>query len=858
MPDAHIDWLVVERDNTNHRFRLFRSSDGETPVVESPQPYTDPHHTKTDEDLQDEYERWMQGKKDTHDVVIERYKEWVKQKAVLSPEASKAVLERKALMPSKEPEIGTKFVDSITDMDSKTAANLASIPEVKDMVAALQMFLKDTHENLSDLLMGVLRELLRIGTDERGRLLGGADHVLKVLLKHMDLKSAAHLAVAHLLRMEGLISELTYSAVLTGIHDREENPNYPEFHSSEFDFPESSEWEYPWENDKDPVIQHIRTCMENAAWFPPHHKKVMDALAYLVKNHPAREVILSTAFNRLVMSDMGSHEAFKFDGDGNVTGVDYDIIQGWAYIRETLPYLLVALWHCGSLSSEFLDRIMSRFVQQKMISRQDLLFVLLTTFSDMEDFGQGDDEVIQFRHVDSGDDVGHPPSNERVTQGEKRRGKPQDAEEARETTKPINARENVLGFLRSQKGTPLSQLIPLAEVRAMVLIPQISGGFTEENKAYQRRIKNWLHATFKDAVQEGIFERAEVRDAFRAYMGIKVSEEEVPENIPSLDRLTYKKDAMKNPEETGILPPADAMRYRDFENHPDGAKQLAILWAMNNNPYVQVASYLTLALKRSYISAAFAQKVAEEMRDIHSTSVGLYNILQGTPLNATQQDRKPIKENTVSDTDPPASKKTLSGHLARQFKDDAKEIAVRQTVRRGRTFLVETVANFLSKRTNPRREGESVETYTARVESERSAVVAFLLSDAGQGVLSYALGSAWPLLEEQVPEGAPREIGERLTREIRVQGGEAIVDGIYEELVSPLVGFLMTEAKGLGSMIHDSPSVARTLSGSLSPEDSEDVHKLLEAQKVRDAEQEAKIHALEAQLASLKTSNWQV
>ena len=194
----------------------------------------------------------------------------------------------------------------------------------------------------------------------------------------------------------------------------------------------------------------------------------------------------------------------------------------------------------------------------------------------------------------------------------------------------------------------------------------------------------------------------------------------------------------------------------------------------------------------------------KEVTDALSVVSMVEHIISNSDLkNApTGSDLKnvPTGGNTSTEILPKKEKSAMS-KIIDQFKSDAQEIALRASVSRGRKLLATKIAEFMAKRSIVRRPNESDDDFLSRASTEQGTLTNFFLSDAGMGFLSYIVGSFWPAIKDQVPEGDARDLGDSIAREIRIQGGVSVVDGIMDEVLSPMLSFLTTEAKTLGADI---------------------------------------------------------
>ena len=184
-----------------------------------------------------------------------------------------------------------------------------------------------------------------------------------------------------------------------------------------------------------------------------------------------------------------------------------------------------------------------------------------------------------------------------------------------------------------------------------------------------------------------------------------------------------------------------------------------------------IAATMLLAKNRKSSESTISNRDQDEALD-----------LGGKTINKESVDMAELKEKALS-----------------TVKDDLKEIALRTGVKRTRALLASKVAEFWAKKAVQRKAGESDSEFYARAEQSREGFSAFLLSDAGQSVLAYMVGFAWPMLENQIPDPKVREYGAMVAREIRIQGGTDLLDGFLTEVAFPLLNVLKEEALGFGN-----------------------------------------------------------
>jgi hypothetical protein len=148
-------------------------------------------------------------------------------------------------------------------------------------------------------------------------------------------------------------------------------------------------------------------------------------------------------------------------------------------------------------------------------------------------------------------------------------------------------------------------------------------------------------------------------------------------------------------------------------------------------------------------------------------------------LTAKKESPKNLKENN-----------TVKAHsLWEIVRSDAKEIAFRNGVDRIRQTLLDRLVTFWAQKNKPKGLFETEDAYRERLKTEQTKLGAFFQTEAGQGLVSYLAGFTFTLLQEYVPEEV-REYGERVAREVRIQGGTDLLDGFLVEVLMPMLGTL--------------------------------------------------------------------
>jgi hypothetical protein len=261
----------------------------------------------------------------------------------------------------------------------------------------------------------------------------------------------------------------------------------------------------------------------------------------------------------------------------------------------------------------------------------------------------------------------------------------------------------------------------------------------------------------------------------------------------------------------------------------------------------EVSSALTADVLRGDLHKAFAArvlaaygelgpKIEKAGQDLRSWSP--LNFYGGTRLTQEGKSTLKTKENSMSTKEIALNTVT----------SDLKEIALRTGVKRTRAALTAKMAEFWAKRAVQRNPGESETDYMARATTMRDGAAAFLLSDAGQGVLSYLVGLSWPMLEGQIEDETVKEYGAVVAKEIRIQGGTDLLDGFLVEVVFPMLGVIKDEAANLGKSLMATPAQG-VLNNPFTGVRVDPAHPPVHHEDEKDKE----IAALKARLAALQT-----
>lgn len=183
---------------------------------------------------------------------------------------------------------------------------------------------------------------------------------------------------------------------------------------------------------------------------------------------------------------------------------------------------------------------------------------------------------------------------------------------------------------------------------------------------------------------------------------------------------------------------------------------------------------------------------------------------------------------------------TTGQKIKEQVKSDAQQIALRTGVRKFRKLSATLLAKFMANKSTPRLEGESEPDYQRRLETNRSGIFSFLLSEAGQGFLGYGAGTLWTVFEDRLEDESVRQYGGVIAEEVRIQSGtdvaEELVGEFMEQVGLPLYQFLQSEAANL-SLLGSAAKGVRTR---------------VDAVTSHDHEQDSEIEALKKRLRELE------
>ena len=127
---------------------------------------------------------------------------------------------------------------------------------------------------------------------------------------------------------------------------------------------------------------------------------------------------------------------------------------------------------------------------------------------------------------------------------------------------------------------------------------------------------------------------------------------------------------------------------------------------------------------------------------------------------------------------------------------DGKTIAIRVAVKKSKKIVADKMASFIADRTTIRFDGESDADFLARAEKQRSSFASFLMSDVGQGIISYGLGTLGPSLIEAMSEGPTKEALGLMCHEMRISGGTEALESLVEEFLSPVISDISKETYG--------------------------------------------------------------
>lgn len=189
---------------------------------------------------------------------------------------------------------------------------------------------------------------------------------------------------------------------------------------------------------------------------------------------------------------------------------------------------------------------------------------------------------------------------------------------------------------------------------------------------------------------------------------------------------------------------------------------------------------------KALVTELYATAQQKEKSNGHSTpdlvpttmSLGDYAKMIEKEKKALENSPAYMVKEEVKKSEPPKENKRMGIDL----KAEMRQALLRGTIRKIREMLVSAVADLLSKDLSNK-------------ESGRATVVEILRSPYGGALFSIALGSAIPLVSQQLPEEYAKYVDEA-ARELRISGGE---DVVFE-----LSGLAVTFASGMASEIKNS------------------------------------------------------
>lgn len=230
----------------------------------------------------------------------------------------------------------------------------------------------------------------------------------------------------------------------------------------------------------------------------------------------------------------------------------------------------------------------------------------------------------------------------------------------------------------------------------------------------------------------------------------------------------------------------DGFLARLYHNLPEALARLVTAGEASRDEAVTL-------INRARVASDKISLLAEELEALLNTpSVRLAEA-------GTEAAVAPTPENSSDQAGKKKVTRTMKDKLLTTAMQDAKDIALRSSVKQARKMAADLLTNFLSSRTTPRNVGETDESYAARVAENRRGLESFVASEAGQGIISYLLGMGWVVYEDEISDEKVRSVGSAVAREIRIQGGTGVVDDFFKEVVAPMASFAHQSIMSLGA-----------------------------------------------------------
>lgn len=247
-------------------------------------------------------------------------------------------------------------------------------------------------------------------------------------------------------------------------------------------------------------------------------------------------------------------------------------------------------------------------------------------------------------------------------------------------------------------------------------------------------------------------------------------------------------------------------RWEDFEWSSFCAHLRS--WAqLAPNSFANGAAHFSWELKAGTVPPEFRPRIEEVIASALNAAAAQLNPAEPAAGTGTREPRPSRLRKVAS---------TAAG--------DAEEVALRLVVERARAELAARMVAWSAVRVG------------GGAAAARDHQAAFFASPAGRGLISYLLGLGWKAAQGHAswaPEGG---LGDRIAREIRLQGGEDLVDGFYREVAAPLFERLSGVGETASTLVRiEATRPAAAAAGGSSEETQPGAERGLEAVAGRDA-----------------------
>lgn len=144
---------------------------------------------------------------------------------------------------------------------------------------------------------------------------------------------------------------------------------------------------------------------------------------------------------------------------------------------------------------------------------------------------------------------------------------------------------------------------------------------------------------------------------------------------------------------------------------------------------------------------------------------------------------------------------TLGQKALATIKSDAQDIALRTGVKRVRVAVADKLGSWWTRHSNPQQRGETEGDYRQRLLGLQAHTRAFLSTDAGEAALAMLVGIAWTTGADTVENPHVRAFGNEVAREFRISAGADMLDGVIDEVISPMIASFRDAPDFLGTQI---------------------------------------------------------